>query len=114
MFLPAFACLLALPLVSAGVHKFPLKKIQPVAANPALETAYLAQKYGGQAPMQPIMGAGGEGRRMRLARPGQDAEDLYWTQDEVSVTGGHDVPLTSAPSFIYLLVMVTYPGAKTS
>ncbi|KAI0028301.1 Asp-domain-containing protein [Vararia minispora EC-137] len=95
MFLPAFTCLLALPFAAAGVHKLPLKKLQPAAANPALETAYLAQKYGAQTPLMPIVGAGGEGRRLRLTRPGQDGEDLYWTQNEVNVQGGYDVPLSN-------------------
>ena len=69
-FSPAFVSLLALvPYVAAaGVHKLPLKKLAPAAANPSLETAYLAEKYGGQASFQtPMAGAGGSGRRLRYA-----------------------------------------------
>jgi hypothetical protein len=98
MFLPAVAPFLLLPYVAAaGVHKLKLKKFNtaPVDINPALESAYLAGKYGTQTPGQmPLLGSGGQGRRLD-SRP--DREDLYWTQ-EVS-NGGHNVPLTSSFSF---------------
>jgi saccharopepsin len=99
MLLSAIAPLLLLPYVTAsGVHRLKLKKIAPVASNPALETAYLAEKYGSTPSTQlPLMGAGGEGRRIRLARPGENAEDFYWTQDGVLAQGGHTIPLTSQP-----------------
>jgi len=98
MLLSALTPLLLLPYVTAGVHKLKLKKLPPVANNPSLETAYLAEKYGTAPPTQlPLMGAGGEGRRIRLTRPGEVAEDLYWTQDGVVTQGGYNVPLTSQP-----------------
>lgn len=84
----------ALPLAAAGgVHKMKLKKLPPsTASNPALESAYLAEKYGGlQAPM---MGSGGAGRKMRFARPDRKDDDLYWTQEALT-KGGHGVPLSS-------------------
>ncbi|KAI0320807.1 aspartic peptidase A1 [Amylostereum chailletii] len=92
MLLTAFSLFL-LPYVAAtGVHKLPLKKLPPVVSNPALETAYLAQKYGGQVPAQvPLVGAGGTGRRL-LADNG---DDLYWTQEQAIANGGHGVPLTN-------------------
>ncbi len=84
--------LLAVPLVAAqGVHKLTLKKVPPAINNPALETAYLAEKYGGQVPM---LGAGGVGRNLRDSRPSED--DLFWTQETLS--GGHNVPLSSKQS----------------
>ncbi|KAI0304122.1 endopeptidase [Russula brevipes] len=94
MFLPAVAPFLLLPYVAAaGVHKLKLKKFNtaPVDVNPALESAYLAGKYGSQTPGQmPLLGSGGQGRRLD-SRP--DRDDLYWTQ-EVS-DRGHNVPLTN-------------------
>ncbi|KIY71480.1 Asp-domain-containing protein, partial [Cylindrobasidium torrendii FP15055 ss-10] len=84
------ALLTLLPFVAAGgVHKFPLKKLPQVVANPDIESLYLAEKYGAPAqPQTPLMGAGGAGRRIT-----GDNDDLYWTQD---VQGGrHDVPLTN-------------------
>lgn len=83
-----------LPFVSAGrVHKLKLHKLPPVSGSPALESAYLAEKYGfPQFQQTPLMGAGGTGRR--VGRPAtHDGEDLYWTQD--SLKGGHSVPLSS-------------------
>lgn len=83
-----------LPFVSAtpGVHRLKLKKIPPVSNNPALESAYLAQKYGGSRAQIPLMGAGGAGRQ--FDRPTQqNGEDLFWTQEEFN--DGHGVPLTS-------------------
>jgi saccharopepsin len=84
-----------LPFVSAGrVHKLKLHKLPPVSSNPALESAYLAEKYGAPSPLQqtPLMGAGGTGRR--VGRPTtRDGEDLFWTQE--SLKGGHGVPLSS-------------------
>lgn len=97
MILSTIAPLLLLPYVAAGgVHKLKLKKLPPVSSNPALESAYLAEKYGAQSPAQmPLAGSGGAGRRIRLARPGENEEDLYWTQREQVLNGGHGVPLTS-------------------
>jgi saccharopepsin len=81
-----------LPLTAAGgVHKLKLKKMPEAASNRALETAYLAEKYGAQ-PQTPLFGVGGSGRN--LARPGEkDGEPLFWTQE--SIKGGHNVPLNS-------------------
>ncbi|KAI6164897.1 Asp-domain-containing protein [Pisolithus thermaeus] len=91
MLLSAFATLLLLPFASAGVHKFKLQKMPHVAPGHALETAYLAEKYGVQTPHQlPLMGTGGAGRNIRP--PSED--DLYWTQAEL-INGGHDVPLSN-------------------
>jgi saccharopepsin len=86
-FLAVLAVLL--PLAVADVHRLKLHKIPPVANNPALETAYLAEKYGSQL-QAPMMGAGGSGRRIRL----EGDEDLFWTQVEIT-KGGSSVPLTS-------------------
>lgn len=94
MLLSAFASfLLLLPYASAGVHKFKLEKIPQVSPGHVLETAYLAEKYGGEPPLQqlPLMGAGGAGRTIR---PDHHDDDLYWTQAEL-VNGGHNVPLMS-------------------
>ena len=98
MFLSRLAPLLIIPFVAAeGVHKLKLKKLQPTAQNPALETAYLAEKYGGA--QVPLMGAG-IGRDVRLSRPSvKDGEQLFWTQDEFAAEGGHTVPLSSKPLF---------------
>ena len=95
MFLSRLAPLLIIPFVAAeGVHKLKLKKLPPAASNPALESAYLAEKYGGRSQV-PLMGAG-IGRNVRLSRPSvEDGEELFWTQDEFSVDGGHNVPLSS-------------------
>ncbi|KAG5732375.1 Vacuolar protease A [Termitomyces sp. T112] len=77
-----------LPLASAaGVHKLKLKKLQPSNNNPALEGAYLADKYGASV-QSPLMGAGGAGRRLNR-HTSQDGEQLLWTQD------GHNVPLSN-------------------
>ena len=88
--------LVLLPLVTAEVAKLKLHKIPQVSQNPALETAYLASKYGVAQPQFPIMGAGGSGRRLRVDNQG---EDLFWTQEEAT-NAGHNVPLTS----MYLVV----------
>lgn len=83
-----------LPLVSAGgIHKLKLHKIPPTSSNPALESAYLAEKYGASTSQQtPLMGAGGSGRH--LGRPAsKNGEPLFWTQE--SINGGHNVPLSS-------------------
>ena len=97
-FSPAFVSLLSLvPFVAAaGVHKLPLKKLAPAASNTALETAYLAEKYGAQSSFQmPMAGAGGSGRRLRFSDNERD-DDLFWTQQEdVNAQKGHGVPLTS-------------------
>lgn len=95
MLLSRLAPLVLLPFVAAeGVHKLKLKKLPPAASNPALESAYLAEKYGGRSQV-PLMGAG-IGRNVRLSRPSvEDGEELFWTQDEFSVDGGHNVPLSS-------------------
>lgn len=92
MLLSAFATTLCLlPFASAGVHKLKLNKLPQVLPGHALETAYLAEKYGA-APYQqlPLMGAGGAGRHIR---PPTGEDDLFWTQEVIN--GGHDVPLTS-------------------
>ncbi len=96
MLLPAVAPFLLIPYVAAaGVHKLKLKKIDTALVNPSLEGAYLAEKYGAQAPAQmPLVGSGGQGRRLD-ARPHRD--DLYWTQEDL-LNGGHNVPLTSSLS----------------
>ncbi|KAI0053541.1 Asp-domain-containing protein [Auriscalpium vulgare] len=96
MILSALAPLALVPLAAAaGVHRLPLKKLPPVASNPTLEGAYLANKYGAQSPSQmPLMGAGGAGRHMNPVRLGQGNDDLYWTQEE-ALKGGHGVPLTN-------------------
>ncbi|EMD40732.1 hypothetical protein CERSUDRAFT_44393 [Gelatoporia subvermispora B] len=88
--------LLLLPLVAAdGVHRLKLHKVPPTTSNPALESAYLAEKYGGQA-QSPLMGAGGYGRNVRLGRPThQDGEELFWTQEDLVTEGGHTVPLSN-------------------
>jgi len=93
MLLPAVAPFLLIPYVAAaGVHKLKLKKIDTTLVNPSLEGAYLAEKYGAQAPAQlPLMGSGGQGRRVD-SRPHRD--DLYWTQEDI-LNGGHNVPLTN-------------------
>ncbi|KAI0068841.1 endopeptidase [Artomyces pyxidatus] len=93
MILSTLAPLLFVPYAAAGgVHKLKLKKLPPVDSNPSLESAYLAEKYGAQAPSQmPLVGSGGAGRRL-MHRP-QGGDDLYWTQEELK--GGHGVPLTN-------------------
>ncbi|KAF9453070.1 endopeptidase [Macrolepiota fuliginosa MF-IS2] len=83
-----------LPLAAeAKVHKFKLQKLEPVANNPELESAWLAEKYGAPAQAQmPLVGAGGNGRR--FGRPvSKDGETLFWTQEDIK--GGHGVPLSN-------------------
>ncbi|KAG5637376.1 hypothetical protein H0H81_004801, partial [Sphagnurus paluster] len=76
--------LAALPFVyGAGVHKLKLKKLPTTSSNPALEGAYLAEKYGAQL-QSPMMGVGGSGRRIPTSRNG---EHLFYTQEDVK--GGH-------------------------
>ncbi|KAF9247080.1 Asp-domain-containing protein [Melanogaster broomeanus] len=93
MLLSAFTALLLLPFASAGVHKLKLQKLPSVAPGHALETAYLAEKYGANVPYQqlPLMGAGGVGRNVR---PSSDSDDLFWTQEDL-LNGGHSVPLSN-------------------
>jgi saccharopepsin len=81
-----------LPLTAAGgVHKLKLHKMPQTANSPALETAYLAEKYGAQS-QTPLLGGGGAGRN--IARPDQkDGENLFWTQE--AIKGGHNVPLSN-------------------
>lgn len=96
MIFSIFSPLLLFPFVSAaGVHRLKLQKIQLQNHNPLLETAYLAEKYGGQQ-QTPLMGAGGAGRQLRASRPSknEDGDDLLWTQ-EMIFGGGHNVPLSS-------------------
>ncbi|KAI0719554.1 endopeptidase [Cerioporus squamosus] len=95
MLLSRLAPLVLLPFVAAeGIHKLKLKKLAPAASNPALESAYLAEKYGGRS--QVPLGGMGIGRNVRLSRPSvQDGEELFWTQDEFAVDGGHNVPLSN-------------------
>lgn len=96
------APLLLLPYAAAdGIHRLKLKKLPSTSSNPALESAYLAEKYGGRATSQyqtPLMGSGGSGRKVRIGRPGQDNDDLFWTQDMLT-KGGHGVPLSSMYRF---------------
>ncbi|KAH9943438.1 aspartic peptidase A1 [Epithele typhae] len=95
MLLSRLAPLVLLPFTAAaGVHKLKLQKVAPAASNPELESAYLAEKYGGFA-QTPLVGSG-TGRNVRVSRPSiKDGEQLYWTQDEFSVEGGHNVPLSN-------------------
>lgn len=84
---------LALALLSfaeaSRIHKLKLHKLPPTASNPEFESAYLAEKYGGQ-PQMPLLGVGGTGRRVAM----QNGEHLFWTQDDMK--GGHSVPLSSS------------------
>ncbi|EPT03794.1 hypothetical protein FOMPIDRAFT_1022337 [Fomitopsis schrenkii] len=93
------APLLLLPFAAAagGIHKLKLNKIARTPSSPELEVAYLAEKYGGGNELQqPMLGAGGVGRNVRLARPthSEDGEELFWTQEEL-LKGGHTVPLSN-------------------
>jgi len=88
--------LVLLPLAAAEVARLKLHKIPQVSQNPALETAYLASKYGVAQPQLPLMGAGGFGRRLRVDNQG---EDLFWTQEEATKQD-HTVPLTSMSLFV--------------
>jgi saccharopepsin len=83
--------LILLPLATAEVARLKLHKIPQVSQSPALETAYLASKYGVAQPQAPLMGAGGTGRRLRVDDQG---EDLFWTQEEAEKSG-HTVPLNN-------------------
>jgi saccharopepsin len=96
MILSTLAPLLLLPFAAAadGVHRLKLKKLPPTSSNPDLESAYLAEKYGVAQSQTPLMGSGGSGRKVRLGRPGQDEDELFWTQ-ELLTKGGHGVPLSS-------------------
>lgn len=100
--------LLLLPYVvsASGIHKLKLKKLPQVASNQHLESAYLAEKYGAQAPAQmPLAGSADAAGRMRFSRPGQSDDDLFWTQEEsIIANGGHGVPLTSE----YSTALVAY------
>lgn len=96
------APLLLLPFAAAagGIHKLKLNKIARTPSSPELEVAYLAEKYGGGNEFQqPMFGAGGVGRNVRLAQPthNEDGEELLWTQEEL-LKGGHTVPLSSTSS----------------
>ena len=95
MLLSRLAPLILLPFVAAdGVHRLKLKKLAPATSNPQLESAYLAEKYGGFA-QTPLVGSS-IGRNVRVSRPTvKDGEELYWTQDEFTAEGGHNVPLSS-------------------
>jgi len=87
----------ALPFTAAEVHRLKLKKLPAVPSNHAMESAYLAEKYGAGPQSQgqlPLMGAGGAGRRVNVVPPGkQDGDELFWTQDLVK--DGHSVPLSN-------------------
>jgi len=96
MILSALSPLLLLPFVNAaGVHKLKLSKLPPSHSDHTLETAYLAEKYGGPSQL-PLMGAGGLGRQLKVNRPtyNEEGEDLFWTQDALN-KGGHGVPLSN-------------------
>jgi saccharopepsin len=105
MLLSAFSTLLLLPFASAGVHKLKLQKLPSVAPGHALETAYLAEKYGAHDPNQqlPLIGAGGAGRNVR---PTPDSDDLFWTQEDL-LNGGHNVPLSSKFRFPIMLSILS-------
>ncbi|THH06796.1 hypothetical protein EW145_g3844 [Phellinidium pouzarii] len=94
MIFSIFTPLLLLPFASAGVHRLKLHKLALENANPMLETAYLSEKYGGQAQL-PIMGAGGSGRQLRVSKPSHNdnGDELFWTQEMIN--GGHNVPLSN-------------------
>ncbi|KZP03440.1 Asp-domain-containing protein [Athelia psychrophila] len=96
MIFSTLAPLLLLPLVSADVHKLKLKKLPRTTSNHALESAYLAEKYGGSIAQNPLMGSGGAGRNVRVARPGQSGDDeLFWTQEMANSNSGHNIPLSN-------------------
>ena len=82
--------LVLLPLVTAEVARFKLRKIPQVSQNPVLETAYLASKYGAAQPQIPVMGSGGSGRRLHVNDQG---EDFFWTPEATKLV--HTIPLTS-------------------
>jgi len=92
MFLSSLAIsLLPLAAQAAGVHKLKLHKLpKSEDSNPLLESAYLAEKYGGEN-QQALFGAGGAGRRFRPANPNN--EQLFYTQEQLK--GGHNVPLSN-------------------
>ena len=93
MIFSTLAPLLLLPFAAAdGVHRMKLKKLPLVSANPSLEAAYLAEKYGAVGQQQtPLIGSGGSGRK--LGRPCKQDDGLFWTQEVLK--GGHGVPLSS-------------------
>lgn len=97
MFLSSLAIsLLPLAAQAAGVHKLKLHKLpKSEDSNPLLESAYLAEKYGGEN-QQALFGAGGAGRRFRPANPNN--EQLFYTQEQLK--GGHNVPLSSTRSLV--------------
>ncbi|KAG1717676.1 putative aspartyl-proteinase [Suillus lakei] len=92
MLLSAFTTtLIVLPFASAGVHKLKLNKLPQVSPGHALETAYLAEKYGAETPYQrlSLMGFGGAGRDIRLPIEedtlvlNQDGGHSYYTEIEL-------------------------------
>ena len=117
------------PFVAAsGVHKLKLQKLPSAASNPELESAYLAEKYGG-APgslvQLPLMGSGGSGRRVQ--RPSiKDGEQLFWTQEQhalcthncghlsvcMSGNGHQDARTSQVPRSVIARVNVAYLGEK--
>jgi saccharopepsin len=78
--------ILPLSATAVGVHKLKLHRLPQADSNPALESAYLAEKYGGQ--QQLLFGAGGTGRRLRPS-----GEQMFYTQEQLK--GGHNVPLSN-------------------
>ena len=86
MFLSKAIPFLLLPLVAAEVHKLKLHKIPFEPRDPALEAAYLAEKYAGS--QMPLIGAGGVGRKLRTT-------ECVGGGSQREVQGGHPVPLTS-------------------
>jgi len=97
MILSTAVPLLLLPFVAAnGVHRMKLKKLPAIAhEDHSLAIAQLSRKYGAQ---QPLVGAGGLGRKLRpdgLVNEGRPRDDLYWTQSVEQANGGHSLPLNS-------------------
>ncbi|KZT41155.1 putative PEP4-aspartyl protease [Sistotremastrum suecicum HHB10207 ss-3] len=71
------------------LHKMPLS----ATGNPSYEAARLAHKYGAPVEQVQLGGAGGFGRKF-VTPPVKD-QDLYWTQQDELIQGGHPVPLTN-------------------
>jgi len=110
---PLFLALIPFASVAARVHHLKLQKLPPSVANPQLESAYLAEKYGAPQPesQMPLMGAGGAGRR--FDRPSHDGEEtLFWTQQQQG-DSGHSVPLTNFMNAQYYTEITLGEPAQT-